>query len=253
MPVFLHRWGDGPPVILLHGWTMSGDIWQPVAARLEACSLAPDLPAHGQTSGYAPSVAGGVQMLGDLIRDEGLKGATLVGWSLGALIGWRYLATGGAGVARMVSVDMSPCPLPQPDWPYAMLGQDSDRPALAAERFKHHWPAASQAIAQGMFAAPDPALRPEIEARIRDNDAEAMACFWHDLTQADLRADIARLPVPLLALHGAKSRVYPPETGAWLAQTAPQGQSRIIAGTGHSPILEAPDAVAEAITAFMRG
>ena len=249
----LHRWGEGPPVILLHGWTMAGDIWHPVASHLEAASIAPDLPGHGLTTGYAPTVDGGVQMLGDLIHREGVQEATLVGWSLGALIGWAYLAAGGGGIARMVSIDMSPCPLPQPGWPYAMHGQTTDKAARAGSRFASQWPAAAQAIAQGMFATAENPLIPATEARIGNNDAQAMARYWHSLTSADLRASIAQLPVPLLAIHGALSRVYPPDTATWLAQTAPQGKSLILAGAGHSPILEAPQSVAGAISTFMRG
>lgn len=253
----LHRWGpdDGPPVILLHGWTMSGDIWAPVAEALGARCLAPDLPAHGATRGYPPSVAGGVALLGDLIAEDRLEGATLVGWSLGALIGWSYLARGGRGVARMVSIDMSPCPLPAPGWPYPMRGQSAAKAARGAARFRADWPGAARAIAQGMFARPEGCARmpaAEAEARIRRHDPEAMARFWESLVAEDLRDAIPALTVPLLALHGAESRVYAPETGRWIADHAARGSVRVLPGCGHAPNLERPEAVAAAIAAFAR-
>lgn len=254
MAVHLHRWGKGPPLIFLHGWTMAGDVWQPVARRLSATSLAPDLPAHGATTGYAPGIDGGVALLADLIRDEGLNGATLVGWSMGALIGWRYLAQGGRGIARMVSIDMSPRPLPAPDWPYAMRGQSAQKAARGAQRFRTDWPAAARAIAQSMFATTGGSPRfsaDEAERRILLNPAPAMADCWESLTRADLRDAVRALPVPLLALHGAQSRVYPPQTGHWLAKAAPMGQALILPGCGHSPVLEDPAAVARAIVGFI--
>lgn len=238
-----------PPVILLHGWTMTGAIWAPVMDRLPARCHAPDLPAHGETRGYAPSVEGGVALLGDLIAEEGIKGATLVGWSLGALIGWRYLAEGGRGIARMVSLDMSPCPLPAPGWDFPMRGQSAEKAARGAARFRADWPGAARAIAQGMFARPDSAP-PEIEAGIRQQDAQAMARFWESLVAVDLREAIPMLDLPLLAIHGAESRVYAPETGAWLAEHAPQGAVTVLPGCGHAPNLEDPGAVAEAIARF---
>ena len=250
MSVRLHRWGAGPPVIFLHGWTMTGAIWAPVAGRLGAASLAPDLPGHGGTTGHAPDMAGGVSLLRDLIQAEGLHDATLVGWSLGALIGWRYLAQGGTGIARMVSLDMSPRPLPAPGWDFAMRGQNADKAARGAARFRSDWPGAARAIAQGMFADPEgcAALTAiEAERLIRAQDPMAMAAFWDSLTAEDLRDAIPAITVPLLAIHGAQSRVYPPATGAWIARTAPEGQARVLAGCGHAPHLEDPDAVAAAI------
>lgn len=238
-----------PPVILLHGWTMTGGIWAAVAERLCARSYAPDLPAHGGTTGYAPSVEGGVAQLGDLIAEQGIRNATLVGWSLGALIGWHYLAGGGTGIARMVSLDMSPCPLPAPGWAFPMRGQSAEKAARSAARFRADWPGAARAIAQGMFARPDSAP-PRIEQGIRAQEPEAMARFWESLVAVDLRAAIPALDLPLLAIHGAESRVYAPETGAWIAGAAKRGSVTVLPGCGHAPNLEDPVTVAEAIAGF---
>ncbi|HPD91002.1 MAG: alpha/beta hydrolase [Rhodobacter sp.] len=254
MTIRLHRWGAGPPVIFLHGWTMTGAIWAPVAQRLDAASLAPDLPGHGGTRGPAPSVAGGVALLADLIAQEGIAGATLVGWSLGALIGWRYLAEGGTGVARMMSLDMSPRPLPAPGWNHAMRGQSAEKAARGGARFRADWAGAARAIAQGMFADPDGCAAlsaAEAERRIRAQDPVAMAAFWDSLTREDLRAAIPELTVPVLAVHGAQSRVYPPTTAGWIAAAARHGQARVLQGCGHAPHLEDPAAVAALLTAFI--
>lgn len=240
-----------PPVILLHGWTMTGAIWAPVMDRLPARCYAPDLPAHGETRGYAPSVGGGVAQLGDLIRDRGIEGATLVGWSLGALIGWRYLAGGGGGIARMVSLDMSPRPLPAPGWDFPMRGQSAEKAARGAARFRADWNGAARAIAQGMFARPDSAP-PGIEAGIRQQDAQAMARFWESLVAVDVREAIPALDLPLLAIHGAESRVYAPETGTWIAGAAKHGSVRVLPGCGHAPNLEDPERTAGAIAQFAR-
>ncbi|WP_068300528.1 alpha/beta fold hydrolase [Pararhodobacter sp. CCB-MM2] len=254
----LHDWGakhPGAPVILLHGWTMTGAIWDPVARLLNAPCLAPDLPGHGETEGYAPTVAGGVAQLSDLISDRGIEGATLVGWSLGALIGWSYLAQGGTGVARMVSLDMSPCPLPAPGWHFPMRGQSSGKALRGGQRFRQDWPSAARAISQQMFARPEggSALSSlAAEKIIRAQDPDAMASFWESLVAVDLRAALGRIETPLLALHGAESRVYRPATGDWIAHHARHAEARVLEGCGHAPNLEDPDSTAAAIANFAR-
>lgn len=44
--------GDGPPLVLIHGWSCSGFFWKPMFPRLAATFrlLAPDLPGHGLSS-----------------------------------------------------------------------------------------------------------------------------------------------------------------------------------------------------------
>ena len=256
--IHLHRNGpkDAPALIFLHGWTMGGAIFAPAMAAMPGFRcLAPDLPGHGGTRGYPVSVAGAAQMLSDLLAQEAPGGgAVLVGWSLGALVGWAHLArAGGAGVAGMVSLDMSPRPLPAPGWVLGLNGQSADDARAKTAWFRHDWPRAAQTIARTMFAsdggAPDLPVA-QVQALIRKQPPEVMASMWESLVECDLRAAIAALPVPLLAIHGAQSRVYPPQTAHWLAETAPQGQALVLPGAGHSPILEQPRTCLAAIAAF---
>lgn len=238
-------------VILLHGWTMRGTVMAPLAAALAALDcIAPDLPGHGP-SGYSPDIPGAVAMLDDLVRDA--PPCLLVGWSLGALVGWRWLADHGPGPVRgMVSLDMSPRPMPAPGWAFGMTGQSAEGLRAKAEWFRTDWPSAVGPIAAGIFATADSPLVPKARAVIAGQDAEAMAACWSSLIERDCRADIARLPVPLLAIHGAQSRVYPPDSAFWLARTAPHGRALIIEHAGHAPHLEQPEATAAAIAAFAR-
>lgn len=247
---------DAPAVVFLHGWTMTGAIFDEAFAALPGHQcLAPDLPGHGGTSGYGVNVAGAAQMLGDLLAQEAPPGgAILVGWSLGALVGWAHLAqAGGAGIAGMVSLDMSPRPLPAPGWALGLSGQSAEQARAKAQWFRSDWPRAAQAIAQTMFSGPDgaPSLSvAQAQARILRQPPEVMAMMWESLVECDLRAAIAALPVPLLAIHGQESRVYPPQTAHWLAETAPRARALVLPRAGHAPMLEQPAACLAAIARF---
>lgn len=253
--IHAQRWGTGPRMVLLHGWTMCGAVMAPLAAALPgfAC-VAPDLPGHGATAGYQADLPGAVAMLGDLLAD-GVP-TLLVGWSLGALIGWQWLDAHGPGpVTGMVSLDMSPRPLPEPGWDFAMSGQSAGRIRARTDWFRDDWPGAVGPLAAGIFAtdAGAPAFTAaQARAVIGAQDGAVMAGFWSSLIEADCRAAVRRLPVPLLAVHGAQSRVYPPACADWLAGAAPHGAALRITGAGHAPHLERPEETAAAIAAFAR-
>lgn len=253
--IHAERWGSGPRLVLLHGWAMRGAVMAPLAAALPGFScVAPDLPGHGLTTGYTADLPGAVAMLGDLLAD-GVP-TVLVGWSLGALVGWEWLAAHGPGPLRgMVSLDMSPRPLPEPGWDYPMSGQSADRIRARASWFGDDWPSAVAPLAAGIFASDAGAPGfPIAKARevIASQDGPVMAGFWSSLVEADCRDAVRRLPIPLLSIHGAQSRVYPPACGDWLAAVAPQGRTLRIDGAGHAPHLERTDETAAAIAALAR-
>lgn len=236
-------------VILLHGWTMAGDVFDPLVAALGLPCLAPDLPGHGAV-GWPASIKGGADMLGDLLAQGP---ALVVGWSMGALVAWEHLARHGAGNIRgLVTLDMSPRPLP--DWPFGLSRQSPAQAVARAETFRADWPAAAQAMAAAMFATREgaPTLsRAQAAARIAAQDPAVMVPFWPQILAADHRDTVAALPVPCLALHGAQSRIYPPACADWIAATAPRGQAMVLDGAGHAPFLEQTAQTAAALRAFI--
>jgi pimeloyl-[acyl-carrier protein] methyl ester esterase len=237
-------------VILLHGWTMRGDVFAPLIAALPGVEcMAPDLPGHG-AEGYAPTIAGGADMLADLLSTGP---AVALGWSMGALVVWDSVARHGTTNLRgLITVDMSPRPLP--DWPLGLSGQTADDARARSDAFRADWAGAAQAMAAAMFATREgaPGLsRAQAAARIAAQDPAVMAPFWDQMLAADHRATIANLPMPCLAIHGARSRVYPPACADWIAANAPSGRAAILSDSGHAPILEQPGATATAIRTFL--
>lgn len=256
MALTLQEVGNGPPVIFLHGWTMAGDVFADQMVRLSDryhC-IAPDLPGHGH-SGGEPSVRAAADALADMLGSRDLRGVTLVGWSLGAAVMWNLLDRHGADrIARMVSVDMSPRIANGADWSLGMYRSGPDTATTMAHHIARDWPGAARAIARGMFAAGGGDTRHLEKAalrRILSNDPARMTQFWASLVAADAREVITHLPLPLLVIHGAQSRVYPPETANWLTETAPDARRVRIEDAGHAPHLEQPAAFAAALRAFI--
>lgn len=85
-----HRGGEGPPLVLLHGFTGTWHAWEPVLNRLETkhSVFAPTLPAHagGPQLEGSPSVAKMIDGVERILDQAGIGKAHIVGNSLGGFI-----------------------------------------------------------------------------------------------------------------------------------------------------------------------
>jgi len=245
------------PLILLHGWTMCGAIFDDLAARLGdvAQCHAPDLPGHGAAADRPATLDACAALVAEQVAAARAP-PVLLGWSMGAAAAWRYIAREGCGaLAGLVTVDMSPRLRPAADWCHGLKRQSAEDIMRATARIRQDWPAATGSIAANMFATPAgaPGLAPQQARRlILSQDAAAMQALWEDLLTLDERATIAGIDRPYLVCSGAQSRVYPASAATWLAQAAPQARHQVFARSGHSPHLEEPAAMSDALRRFIR-
>jgi pimeloyl-ACP methyl ester carboxylesterase len=101
--------GSGPPVVLLHGVSLSAAAWAPLFAALSGYRLlAVDLPGHGLSEpiGYRP---GHVRqhahaLIDDIFDALGLAEAPVVGHSLGGMFALWYAAGGAERISRLVAI-----------------------------------------------------------------------------------------------------------------------------------------------------
>lgn len=248
------------PVILLHGWTMRGAVFDPLIARLGpgfACT-APDLPGHGAARDAPVGLDACADLLERLVAAR--PGALVVGWSMGAAVAWRWAMGHDSGrIAGLVTIDMSPRLVNGPDWGAGLLGQTPARLRQSRDEMRDDWPVAAQKIARTMFAggergrAGGPDLsRAAAVAQVLSNDRRILP-YWDEMLAMDLRPAIPGIRAPLLAAHGLQSRVYPAAAAEWLAAAAPRGCVLGFAASGHSPHLEEPESFATALRGFAAG
>jgi pimeloyl-ACP methyl ester carboxylesterase len=105
--------GAGRPLLLLHGLMAHAGFWRGQLPLADSFRLiAPDLRGHGRSPAPPASVTVD-RLVGDvaeLVDALGLADAVVVGWSLGAALGWPLLAGPmGDRFAASVVVDMTPC------------------------------------------------------------------------------------------------------------------------------------------------
>ncbi len=242
--------GQGPALVLVHGWAMHGGIFAPLVARLrEQVTLhVVDLPGHGSSSSLDwLDLDDCARAIGERVPDK----ATWLGWSLGGMVALRAARLGLASALVML------CATPRfpsgPDWPHGVapevlkrFGSELATDAHATiERFL-----ALEAMGSDHMRED---LR-ELRAHVFERGEPSSAALRHGLAlllSGDLRDDLARLDTPSLWIAGRRDRLVLPAAMREAATRCEDSRFVQIEGGGHAPFLSHGDEVAEAILDFV--
>jgi len=251
------RTGAAAPLLLIHGWAASGAFFKPQIDHFARTRrvIAPDLRGHGGSRhGPAPTISGMADDVDALLTGLGLEGAVAVGWSMGATVLWDLLSRGkGAGVAGLVTIDMTPRVLNDVAWRMGLAdGFDALDCARTMMRMREDWKQYSARVAANALAGekPAPALLRLFETSFADNDADLMAAAWESLCNADLRDALPGIETPMLVAHGMRSKLYTPAVSAFVAEAAPNAARAPFHRSGHAPHLEEPERFNRLLTDF---
>lgn len=237
--LFVRDWGSGKPVLFLAGWTLPSDFWgYQMAAVAEAGmrAVAYDRRGHGRSSDPGSNYDHDTLAddLARVVAALGLEDVTLVAHSMGGTEVARYFARhGGRGVAKVVLVGtITPFLMKAADNPHGI-----DPAMLAALRA----PLASDF--PGWIAAnARPFFVPETSAAMIDwgkglmlqTSLLAAMAMARANAETDFRADMRRIGVPTLLVHGDKDASAPlPLTAQASAALIPHARLEIFEGAPH--------------------
>lgn len=257
----VHATGNGPPIVMLHGFTGSSASWTPVRAALDAAhtTITVDLPGHGRSSApgnplrYAlPRFADDVVRVLDALD---LERVALLGYSMGGRAALRVALAHPARVAALVLESASPG-IEDPSQRTARVAADLAL-AVSIERdgvdaFVSRWEALPMWASQRRL--PD-AVRVTQRAQRRASDAVGLANSLRGAgagVEASVLHRLAALLVPTLVVVGALDEPYV-ALGRSMQQAAPRARLAVVAEAGHAVHLERPDALAESVLEFLGG
>ncbi|MFE7094411.1 alpha/beta fold hydrolase [Streptomyces erythrochromogenes] len=254
--------GSGRPVVLIHGWPLSGASWEKQTAALLAAGHRvitydrrgfgrSDQPADGYD--YDTFAADLHQVLATL----DLRDAVLVGFSMGTGEVTRYLGTHGSErIAKAVMIGVVP----------PFLLKTEDNPAgVEGEVFK----GIEEAIRTDRFAFMTDFLADFYNVDVLGGtriSEQAVRASWNvavgasakgtlDCVQAwltDFRADLPRIDVPTLIIHGDADRTLPIDSTAIpLARSIPGARLVTVPGAPHGLLWTHADEVNAALLAFL--
>jgi pimeloyl-ACP methyl ester carboxylesterase len=209
--VRLHLLGEGPRVVLVHGWQGAASQMVSLAHSVMATGFSValfDMPAHGETSGWSTSGVEFTQVLQHIGGELGPLHA-IVGHSLGGTAALLASARGlpSAGVVALA-------PLPSFDFALRNYARTYGLPPRAKEL-----------------------LARRLEARTGIKRTEM------DLARL-------RPPVPALLIHDLLDRIVPPRHSRRLRDAWPSARLLETLGLGHHRGLQT-EHVAQAIVAFL--
>jgi pimeloyl-ACP methyl ester carboxylesterase len=249
--------GEGPGLVLLHGWGDSADTWRPLLTRLAGLgrrAIAVDLPTTGLPPG--PMLPQLDAFAAELVRQwAGRREVVVVGNSLGGAVALRLAERAELRLAGVVPV--APAGLDMPRW-LEVVERDAVVRALAALPMPR--PARLAAIGECYrrlaFSAPGAADAEAVRAfatshASRDGLARLLASGQRLMGElATPPFDFGAIACPVLLVWGTRDHMCPHRGARVLTAALPGARVELIEGCGHTPQLEAPDRLIELMLGF---
>jgi len=256
--------GEGPPVMLLHGWPQTWYEWRHVIGLLagEYQVVAPDLRGFGYSAkpaaGYdAATMAADLEALNDHL---GLRDVTVLGHDWGAVFGYVYAAKTPGQVRALGIVEMAlpgvgvmeqaMAPQPQGNFLWHMGFQSvPDLPELliaGKEKPYLRWFFEHFAYDPGAITAADLDVYTDAITQVGALRA-GLAVYQDFFTTADQVTALAKTPLEIpVRAYGGQACVGA-ATLASVQAVAPAAQGGVIERCGHWAAEERPDVVASII------
>ena len=244
--------GDGPPLVLLHGWAMHGGIFAPLVERLSAHRTlhVVDLPGHGHNRDCGVPLA--LDAVASAVRDA-VPDAPWCGWSLGGLVALHAASQQPRHIPALAMLCATPKFVVADDWPPGMPAEVFHG---FADGLRSDWRGTiDRFIALEAFGSDH--MRDELRM-LRDAVLErgepamhVLADGLHVLEGSDLRGVLTTLSVPSLWIAGRRDRLVNPQAMRAAADLAPGARFVQVEHAGHAPFLTHAGAVADALLGFL--
>ena len=253
MKLYKHTSGEGPDIVLIHGWGMNCAVWQSIEPHLSKQHRVTqiELPGHG-ASEYDPqksALSDWVEACLSVVPTR----AIWIGWSLGGQLAIQAAHDAPERVSRLVLIATSPKFTCEEDWQTAIpretiksftrelttncrqtlerflflqaQGGDQTRQVLRTLRQAHH-------------------IRPE-------NNLAALAQGLTFLLNADLRHALTELCCQMLWMLGEQDKLVPITLAHQLPALCQQLQTVVLKDAAHAPFISHQREILKAIEDFV--
>lgn len=239
--------GAGSPIVLVGGLGMAITAWELQRRHLKEkhrvlsldrrCHGASDFAEHGHR------MARHGKDLREFLDVVELDDVVVVGASMGASVIWAYVDLFGTERLRgIVSLDQTPKMINEEGWGWGLHELTRD----GVEEFVMTFPA-------GRIPFYQVPASEVLELLMRDRvevPFDKLRDLIRDHTMQDWRDVLPRIDVPLLAITGRHSPMWPCESSIYVSEQVQNGRVVILENSGHAPFLEEPEGVNKELETF---
>lgn len=252
MKIHIEVYGQGKPLVLIHGWAMHTGVWRKFAQQLakQYKVICLDLPGHGLSESAEPYA---LDYIGaSLIEAVPESTFCVLGWSLGASVALTMAKNYPHRIHSLIIMAGNPRFIKEGGW----AGM---RPELL-ENFAKNLQLNCQLtlvrfLALQVYGLPDgKSILAELKKAIHECDPPSenvLQSALNILKNADLRNDLSQLGCPVSIIQGDKDTLIPVQASLDMQTIQPASELNIITGAGHLPFLSHQSQVIEVIGRFL--
>ena len=245
--------GQGPLIVLVHGYTGSKENWLPVMRQLARGHrvIAVDLPGWGESmplpdADYGPTAQ--AERLSAFLQSEQEPAALLVGHSMGGMISGLMATAHPQQVERIAFMSSAGVRFKENEFARRVLKGDNPFAVYEVDSFRGF-------LHEFVFAnapyVPEPMLGAIVEQRKTRRDFEQRVFtqirIGPEAFLLQQRLPLIQSPAGLLWCDG--DRIIDPSAAPVFAAGLKSSETRILKGCGHMPMMEQPGAVEEFLLA----
>ena len=256
--------GQGPAVILLHGYTQTSRMWRPIIPQLaeKFTIIAPDLPGIGD-SAIPPddqiNMIVAAKQIHELVRSLKIDRARVVGHDIGLMVAYAYAAQFPSETEKLAVMDAFLPGVPgwepiynNPNiWHFRFNGEYPEKLVQGRERtyFEYFWNVLAAAKARSL---PDTDRKAYVETYSRPGRMHAGWAYfasWPQLAKDFAQLAQTKLTMPVLSIGGEKSLGN--ELAEQMKLVSNDVSVVVLRGTGHWISEERPKETIEALLNFL--
>lgn len=246
--------GRGEPVILLHGWINSWDVWRESMIALAKTGhyrvYALDFWGFGdsatgtRTSAASFEISSYVGMVNQFMETLGIPRTPIFGHSMGGTVALQMALTHPASVSK-VAVVGSP-----------VLGT-SLNPFLQLAGYNFiaklvwRYPVLLRTIMHILLAGDSKEVRTMIFRDVQRTTTESFFRSIGDLRDTDLRDQLPTLKIPALGIYGVRDNIVSPSNAGLLEENAEHPQVTMMKHSRHFPMIDEPDKFMSTLDSFL--
>lgn len=241
--LFTESRGQGPDLVLLHGWGLNSGVWEPISHYLEQhfrITLI-DLPGFGRNATCLPE-SYTLETIASMVLDAIPDKCSLLGWSLGGLVAQHLAIYHSECIEKLVLVASTPKFAEAEAWPgirdvvlqtfERQLEQDFSK---TLDRFM-----AIQAMGSESARDDIKQIKTHIQ-RFPIPDNRALQAGLAILADTDLRQQVKFIKCPVFCLYGRLDSLVPHKAIEHISSLHSNARQHVFAHASHAPFISHPE------------